>query len=92
MSRSTKKGPYVHYGLLSKVERLNETGERRVVRVYKRASVIVPEFIGHNFEIYNGKKWIPLYVREDLVGHRFGEFAPTRYFRSHSRDERKAKK
>jgi small subunit ribosomal protein S19 len=92
MSRSTKKGPYVHYGLLAKVERLNETGERRVVRVYKRASVIVPEFIGHNFEIYNGKKWIPLYVREDLVCHRFGEFSPTRYFRSHSRDERKAKK
>ena len=92
MSRSTKKGPYVHYGLLAKVERLNETGERRVVRVYKRASVIVPEFIGHNFEIYNGKKWFPLYVTEELIGHRFGEFAPTRHFRSHSKDERKAKR
>jgi small subunit ribosomal protein S19 len=92
MSRSTKKGPFVHYALLDKVERLNETGERRVVRVFKRASVIVPEFIGHNFEVYNGKKWIPVYVREDLVGHRFGEFAPTRTFRSHSKDERKAKK
>jgi len=92
MSRSTKKGPYVHHKLLNKVERLNETGERQLVRVYKRASMIVPEFIGHNFEIYNGKKWFPLFITEELVGHKFGEFAPTRQFRSHSKDDRKAKK
>lgn len=91
MSRSTKKGPYVYHKLLKAVEKLNDAGERRVVRVYQRASVIVPEFIGHNFEIYNGKKWHPLFVTEDLVGHRFGEFSPTRTFRSHSRDERKAR-
>jgi len=92
MSRSTKKGPYVHHKLLSKVEALNESGTRQLLRVYKRASVIVPEFIGHNFEIYNGKKWFPLFITEELVGHKFGEFAPTRQFRSHSRDERKAKR
>jgi small subunit ribosomal protein S19 len=92
MSRSTKKGPFVYYALLEKVQRLEKSGERRVIRVYQRASQIVPEFIGHNFEVYNGKKFVPLYVSEDLVGHRFGEFSPTRSFRSHSKDERKAKK
>ena len=92
MSRSTKKGPYVHHKLLAKVEQLNETNERRIVKVYKRASVIVPEFIGHNFEVYNGKKWFPVFITEEMVGHRFGEFAPTRSFRSHTRDERKAKR
>lgn len=90
MSRSTKKGPYVYHKLLRKVEALNETGGREVIKVYKRASVIVPEFIGHNFEVYNGKRWFPVFVSEELVGHRFGEFSPTRTFRSHSRDERKA--
>lgn len=92
MSRSTKKGPYVHPGLFSRVERLNETGERQVIRVYKRACTIVPEFIGHNFEVYNGKKWVPLFVTEEHIGHKFGEFAPTRSFRSHSREERKARR
>ena len=92
MSRSTKKGPYVYHKLLTRVEKLNEMGERKVLRVYQRASVIVPEFIGHNFEIYNGKRWFPLYVSEELVGHRFGEFSPTRNFRSHSKDERKARR
>ena len=92
MSRSTKKGPYVHYSIMEKVGRLEDSGERRVIRVYQRASVIVPEFIGHNFEVHNGKKWIPLFVTEELIGHRFGEFAPTRQFRSHSKDERKAKR
>jgi len=92
MSRSTKKGPYVHYSIMEKVGRLESSGERRVIRTWARASMIVPEFIGHNFEVYNGKKWIPLYVTEELVGHRLGEFAPTRHFRSHSKDERKAKK
>lgn len=92
MSRSTKKGPYVYHTLLKKVQQLNESGQRQVVRVYRRASVIVPEFIGHNFEVHNGRKWFPLFVTEELVGHRFGEFAPTRQFRSHSRDERKARR
>ena len=91
MSRSIKKGPYMYHKLLKKVDELNETGERKVMRVYQRASMITPEFIGHNVEIYNGKKWFPLFVTEELIGHRFGEFAPTRNFRSHSKDERKAR-
>ena len=92
MSRSTKKGPYVHYSIMEKIGRLEASGERKVIRTWARASMIVPEFIGHNFEVYNGKKWIPLYVTEELVGHRFGEFSPTRAFRSHSKDERKSKR
>jgi small subunit ribosomal protein S19 len=92
MSRSTKKGPYVHYSIMEKIARLEATGERRVIRLWARASMIVPEFIGHNFEVYNGKKWVPLYVTEELVGHRFGEFSPTRSFRSHNKDERKSKR
>lgn len=92
MSRSTKKGPYVHYSIMEKVNRLEQSGQRSVIRLWKRASMIVPEFIGHNFEVYTGKKWVPVFVTEELVGHRFGEFAPTRAFRSHSKDERKAKK
>jgi small subunit ribosomal protein S19 len=82
----------VYYKLLNKVEKLNESGERAIVRTWSRASVIVPEFIGHNFEVHNGKKWYPLYVTEEHVGHRLGEFAPTRQFRSHMKDERKAKR
>jgi len=77
---------------MEKVARLEASGERKVIRTWARASVIVPEFIGHNFEVYNGKKWVPLYVTEELVGHRLGEFSPTRAFRSHSKDERKAKR
>jgi small subunit ribosomal protein S19 len=92
MSRSSKKGPYVHYSIIEKVDRLEKSGDRKVIRLWKRSSVIVPEFIGHNFEVYNGKKWFPVFVTEELVGHRFGEFAPTRAFRSHSKDERKGKR
>jgi small subunit ribosomal protein S19 len=82
----------VHYSLLEKIDRLEKSGERKVIRTWARASVIVPEFLGHNFEVYNGKRWFPVFVTEDLVGHRFGEFSPTRAFRSHVKDERKGKK
>jgi small subunit ribosomal protein S19 len=82
----------VHYSLLEKIDRLEKSGERKVIRTWSRASVIVPEFLGHNFEVYNGKRWFPVFVTEDLVGHRFGEFSPTRAFRSHVKDERKGKK
>lgn len=92
MSRSSKKGPFVYHALFDKVQRLNDTGERKVIRTWSRASVIVPEFIGHNFEVHNGKKFFPVFVTEDLVGHRFGEFAPTRNFRSHIKDDRKGKR
>ncbi len=90
MSRSTKKGPYVDAKLLKKVQKLNETGEKRLIRTWARDCTIVPDFIGHNFEVHNGKRFIPVYVTEDLVGHKLGEFAPTRTFRSHSREEKKA--
>jgi small subunit ribosomal protein S19 len=91
MSRSTKKGPFVDDHLLKKVQRMNESGEKRVIRTWSRRSTIIPDFLGHNFEVHNGKKFIPLYVTEELVGHKLGEFAPTRTFRSHIRDEKKAK-
>jgi small subunit ribosomal protein S19 len=91
MSRSTKKGPFVDDHLLKKVQRMNESGEKRIVRTWSRRSTIVPDFIGHNFEVHNGKKFVPLYVTEELVGHKMGEFSPTRTFRSHIHDEKKAK-
>ncbi len=89
MSRSTKKGPFVDEHLLRKVQAMNESGEKRVIRTWSRRSTIMPDFIGHNFEVHNGKRFIPLYVTEELVGHKLGEFAPTRTFRSHIRDEKK---
>jgi len=91
MSRSTKKGPYVEAKLLLKVQRMNESGEKRVIRTWSRASTVVPDFIGHNFEVHNGKRFLPVFVTEELVGHKLGEFAPTRTFRSHRREEKKAR-
>lgn len=90
MSRSTKKGPFVDDHLLKKVQRMNESGEKRVIRTWSRRSTIIPDFLGHNFEVHNGKKFIPLYVTEELVGHKLGEFAPTRTFRGHG--EKKTEK
>lgn len=89
MSRSSKKGPYVDAKLLKKVQKLEQSGEKRVIRTWARDCTIVPEFIGHNFEVHNGKRFIPVYITEDLVGHKLGEFAPTRTFRSHSKEEKK---
>jgi small subunit ribosomal protein S19 len=91
MSRSIKKGPFIDDHLLRKVQVMNDSGEKRVIRTWSRRSTIVPDFIGHNFEVHNGKRFIPLYVTEELVGHKLGEFAPTRTFRSHIRDEKKAR-
>jgi small subunit ribosomal protein S19 len=91
MSPSIKKGPFIDDHLLRKVQVMNDSGEKRVIRTWSRRSTIVPDFIGHNFEVHNGKRFIPLYVTEELVGHKLGEFAPTRTFRSHIRDEKKAR-
>jgi small subunit ribosomal protein S19 len=91
MSRSIKKGPFIDDHLLRKVQVMNDSGEKRVIRTWSRRSTIVPDFIGPNFEVHNGKRFIPLYVTEELVGHKLGEFAPTRTFRSHIRDEKKAR-
>ncbi|MCS7003027.1 MAG: 30S ribosomal protein S19 [Dehalococcoidia bacterium] len=83
MSRSTKKGPYVHASLIEKVEKLNRTGQRAVIKTWSRASTIIPQFIGHTFGVHNGKTHIPIFITENMVGHRLGEFAETRRFRGH---------
>jgi small subunit ribosomal protein S19 len=83
VSRSLKKGPFVADHLLKKVEKLNETRERRVIRTWSRDSTIVPAMVGHTIGVHNGKAHVPVYVTENMVGHKLGEFAPTRIFRAH---------
>jgi len=83
MSRSTKKGPYVDQKLLKKVLKMNETGEKKRLKIWCRASTIIPEFVGHTFEVHNGRRFLPIYVTEQMVGHKLGEFAFTRFFRGH---------
>ncbi len=83
MSRSIKKGPYVDKKLLQKVESLNKSNQKRVVKTWARSCTIIPEFVGHTFAVHNGNKFIPVYVHEAMVGHKLGEFAPTRIFRAH---------
>jgi len=83
MSRSSKKGLYVDPKLLKKVEKMKSLGERKVIRTWSRDSTIIPEFVGITFAVHNGKRFIPVYVTEDMVGHKLGEFAPTRIFRGH---------
>ena len=84
MGRSVKKGPYVEASLMKKVLDMNEKGEKRVVKTWSRASTIFPEFVGHTFAVHDGRKHVPVYVTEDMVGHKLGEFAPTRTFKGHS--------
>jgi len=83
MSRSLKKGPYVADHLARKIERLNETRERRVIKTWSRASTVLPSMVGHTIGVHNGKMHVPVYVTENMVGHKLGEFAPTRHFRGH---------
>ena len=83
MGRSLKKGPYVEDKLLQRVEKMNRSGEKRVIKTWSRRSMIIPEFIGHTVAVHNGKQHIPVYISEHMVGHRLGEFAPTRIFRKH---------
>ena len=84
MSRSLKKGPFVDLPLLEKIEALNRDGERKVIKSWSRRSTVVPEMIGHTIAVHNGKKFIPVYVSENMVGHKLGEFSPTRLFRGHT--------
>ena len=84
MSRSLKKGPYINVNLEKKVDAMNESGKKSVIKTWSRASMIAPEFVGHTFAVHNGNKFIPVYVTENMVGHKLGEFAPTRTFRGHS--------
>ncbi len=83
MARSIKKGPYIDAKLLEKIEQMNERGEKRVIKTWARASMISPEFVGHTLAVHNGNKFIPVYITENMVGHKLGEFAPTRLFRGH---------
>src|SRR6266513_1830073 len=84
MARSIKKGPYVQDALMTKVSTLNGKNEKRVIKTWARASTIIPDFVGHTFAVHNGNKFIPVYVTENMVGHKLGEFAPTRLFRGHT--------
>jgi len=83
MARSVKKGPYIDAKLLEKVRVMNSRGEKRVIKTWARASTVSPEFIGHTLAVHNGNKFIPVYITENMVGHKLGEFAPTRLFRGH---------
>jgi small subunit ribosomal protein S19 len=91
MPRSLKKGPFVDDHLMKKVEDMNKRNEKKVVRTWSRRSTIVPEMIGHTIAVHDGRKHVPVFVSEAMVGHKLGEFAPTRTFRSHARDERRAR-
>lgn len=84
MGRSIKKGPFVDESLVKKVEKLNESNDKKMIKTWSRRSTILPEMIGHTFAVYNGKKHITVYVSENMVGHKLGEFAPTRLFKGHS--------
>ena len=84
MSRSIKKGPFVQPKLLARVQAMNEAGEKRVLKTWSRASTIFPDFVGHTFAVHDGRKHVPVYVTEDKVGHKLGEFAPTRTYRGHA--------
>ena len=83
MPRSVKKGPYVDQRLLEKIELMNSSGDKRVIKTWARASTISPEFVGHTVAVHNGNKFIPVYITENMVGHKLGEFSPTRLFRGH---------
>ena len=84
MSRSLKKGPYVQPVLLKRIQEMNAAGEKKIVKTWSRASVIFPDFVGHTIAVHDGRKHVPVYVTEDMVGHRLGEFAPTRTFKGHA--------
>ena len=84
MSRSTKKGPFVQEKLYERVVKMNEKGEKIVLKTWSRSSAIFPEFVGHTFAVHDGRKHVPVYVTEDMVGHKLGEFAPTRTYRGHA--------
>ncbi|MER3438107.1 MAG: 30S ribosomal protein S19 [Chloroflexota bacterium] len=93
MGRSSKKGPYIDPKLRAKIEVLNRSGERRVIRTWARASTIFPEMVGHTIAVHNGRQHVPIYITEQMVGHRLGEFAPTRTFRGHGKDaDRKSRR
>ena len=92
MSRSLKKGPFVDYKIEKRVADMNESGKKTVIKTWSRRSMITPDFVGHTIAVHNGNKFIPVYVTENMVGHKLGEFAPTRSFRGHAGSKNKGKK
>lgn len=92
MNRSISKGPYIAYHLLEKIENLEKNGKKEVIKTWSRASTILPKMIGYTISVYNGQKHVPIFISDQLVGHKLGEFVPTRNFRSHKKTERKVKR
>lgn len=92
MSRSIKKGPYVQETLLKRVEDMNNSGKKSVLKTWSRASTIFPDFVGHTIAVHDGKKHVPVYITEDMVGHKLGEFAPTRTYRGHAGEKASGRK
>ena len=92
MARSLKKGPFVQESLQKKIAKMNEAGEKKVIKTWSRASMIVPDMLGHTIAVHNGKCHVPVYVTEQMVGHKLGEFAPTRLFRGHAGQDKTAKR
>lgn len=89
MSRSVKKGPYIQESLLKKVEALNAANEKKVIKTWSRSSTILPDFVSHTIAVHDGRKHVPVYITEDMVGHKLGEFAPTRTYKGHAGNEKK---
>lgn len=92
MGRSLKKGPFIHAGLLKKIEAMNESGDKKLIKTWSRASTIFPQLVGHTIAVHDGRKHIPVYITEDMIGHKLGEFVPTRTFRGHAGDKSAKKK
>jgi small subunit ribosomal protein S19 len=92
MGRSISKGPYIAYHLLNKIKKMDESGKKDTIKTWSRASTILPVMIGHTISVYNGQKHVPVFISDQLVGHKLGEFVPTRSFRSHKKTERKVKR
>jgi len=92
MSRSLSKGPFINASLSKKIELLNSTGKKDIIKTWSRSSTILPSMVGHTIAVYNGKQHVPVYVNDQMVGHKLGEFSPTRNFRSHVKSDKKAKK
>lgn len=88
MSRSIKKGPYVHPSVMKKIDAMNAAGEKKVIKTWSRSSTILPNFVGHTIAVHDGRKHVPVYVTEDMVGHKLGEFAPTRTYKGHAGSEK----
>jgi small subunit ribosomal protein S19 len=92
VSRSVKKGPFIEKSLYKKVTEMNKAGEKKMIKTFSRASTIIPDMVSLTISVYNGKSWIPVYITENLVGHKLGEFSPTRIFRGHAGSDKKAGK